>query len=496
MTGKIARLVLSVLMLLPLVLAAAPMGSSEAAPALQGGNLLSGGDFEGAFGGIGTHTSWSPWHQDVLCGEGERPEDLNYACRPDWSPETVTADLIHGGFQSQHIGVHYTPWYAGVFQTVNAPAGARVRLTAWGRAFASNDYYPAPSDSSKNARMQVGIDPNGAGLWYQNVIWSGEINPHGAWQAVSVEATVGDSGKVSVFLSTNYKGSSAFNLDAWWDDAVLEVVGTPSTATPAATQPPTAPPAPVIVSTATPMPDGSIVHTVSAGETLLSIAYLYDTTLDELRALNDIGTFIITGQKLLIRPATAAEEPTIEATEVVEDVTPEPVATETPAGVEPAPAPTSETGTICVVAYDDSNQNGAQDGIEGLISGVTITLFDGQQIVGTQTSNALAGQICFQELKTGPYRVFQTVPPSRQATTSENVAVDLQSGQMVMVLFGSIVAPADQPTAAADSQETTEEPATDTSRGKLIDTILTIGGVLILLVAAALVAVYFVFRGK
>ena len=59
-------------------------------------------------------------------------------------------------------------------------------------------------------------------------------------------------------------------------------------------------------------------------------------------------------------------------------------------------------GTICVTAFDDSNQNGAQDGIEGPISGVTITLFDGKEIVGTQTTNALAGQLCFEDLQPGP----------------------------------------------------------------------------------------------
>lgn len=441
-----SSLLLLALLLGNLCLAAVPSYSAEAAPVAQGENLLNSPGFEGIFGSQGTDSSWAAWHQDVLCGEGEKPSDLNYACRPEWSAETVTADLIHGGSKSQHVGVYWTPWHGGVFQTVNAPAGALVRLTAWGRVRASGEYYPAPSDGSINGRMQVGIDPNGTGLWYQGVVWSGAINPHDVWQAVSVEATVGQSGVVSVYLAADFRGFSLRHLDVWWDDATLQVV-TPPTATPAPL--PTAPPPPPPpVATNTPLP-------------------------------------------------TPTPEPT--AT---------PVNTATPtAPPEPTASPTPETAAICVAPFDDGNRNGMQDGIEGLISGVTITLFDGHEIVGTQTSNALAGSICFDNLKPGPYQVFQTVPPSRQMTTADNVPVDLQAGQMVMVLFGSIATlPVGEPTAVADvpdNQGTAEEPPIEPATPVPVDaggnegiaaTLFAVSGIVVLLVAAVLVGIFFIFR--
>jgi hypothetical protein len=421
------------LLLANLGLGIVPPGHAEAAPLAQGGNLLNSPGFESPFSS-GTDSSWSRWHEEQCNRDAP---NYDFACRPDWSGES-NPTLIHSGNQSQHIGVYYTPWHAGVMQTVSAPAGSRVSLTAWGRVRASQDQYPAPSDPSVDARLQVGIDPNGGGIWYQNVTWSGTINPHDAWQAVSVEATVGAGGKVTVFLSANFRGYSRTHLDVWWDDASLEVL-VPPTATPAPR--PTLPPV-----TNTPLP-------------------------------------------------TPTPEPTATPTEAPTDTpTPEPTATPTPA-----------VGSVCVVAYDDANRNGMQDGVEGTISGVTVTLFDGQQIVGTQVSNALAGQVCFEDLDPGAYQVFQTVPSSRQLTTADNVPVELQGGQTVKVLFGSIAAPPSaEPTAAAVVPTTAPQPTAAPAEQEpdqavqqgIGDTLLAVSGIIVLLVAAALIGVYFVFRGR
>jgi hypothetical protein len=411
-----------------------PGGRAEAAPLAQGGNLLNSPGFEAAFGGSGTDPSWARWHEED-CDKG-RP-NYDFVCRPDWVVESNPA-LVHSGGQSQHVGVFYTPWHAGVMQTLSAPAGSRIRLTAWGRVRASQEQYPVPSDPSVDARLRVGIDPNGDGLWYQNVTWSGAINPHDVWQAVSVEATVGGAGKVTVYLSANFRGYSRTHLDVWWDDASLEVL-VPPTPTPAPR--PTSPPV-----TNTPLP-------------------------------------------------TPTPEPTATPTEVPTDTpTPEPTATPTPA-----------VGSVCVVAYDDANLNGMQDGVEGTISGVTITLFDGQQIIGTQVSNALAGQVCFDDLGPGAYQVFQSVPSSRQLTTADNVPVELQGGQTVKVLFGSVAAVsppeptaiAAVPTAAPQPTATPAEQETDQPAQQGIgDTLLAVSGIIVLLVAAVLIGIYFVFRSR
>lgn len=422
------------LLLTHVALGIVPAGQAEAAPLTQGTNLLNSPGFEAPAGGSGTDPSWARWHEEDC--DRDAP-NYDFVCRPDWSVESNPA-LVHSGGQSQHVGVYYTPWHGGVMQTIGVPAGSRIRLSAWGRVRASQDQYPAPSDPGVDARLQVGIDPNGGGIWYQNVTWSGTINPHDAWQPVSVEVTVGATGQVTVFLSANFRGYSRTHLDVWFDDASLEVL-VPPTPTPAPL--PTSPPV-----TNTPLPTPTPEAT-----------------------------------------ATPTEAPT-------NTPTPEPTATPTPA-----------VGNVCVVAYDDSNSNGVQDGIEGSISGVTITLFDGQQIVGTQVSNALAGQVCFDDLVPGAYQVFQTVPSSRQPTTADNVPIELAAGQTVKVLFGSIAAaPAAEPTAVASVPTTApsptvgpaqQEPAEASEEG-IGDTLLAVSGIIVLLVAAALVGVYFVFRGR
>lgn len=436
------RLALLALLLMNLILITHPNKLALAAPAAQGGNLLQAPGFEGTFSN-GVVQPWGRWHEERECKERD---DLNYSCRPEWYPEQNPA-LIRNGWQAQGIGVRYTPWHGGVMQTVNVAPGTRVRLTAWGRVHASQDNFPAPSDTGVNARLQVGIDPEGNGIWYQNVTWSGEINPHDVWQSVSVEVTAGAAGKVTVYLSSNFAGYTRSHLDVKWDDATLEATVAP-TATPAPvpTSPPPPPPPPAPVATNTPAPTPTPEPT-----------------------------------------ATPVNSPT-------PTFTPEPTATATPA-----------VGTVCVVTFDDGNQNGLQDGIEGMISGVTLTLFDGQQIVGTQVSNAVTGQACFLDLIPGPYQIHQAVPASRQMTTVDQVSVDLQSGQEVLIYFGSVAAaPAgDSGTGASDAaptpapeQPTGEgEPADSGSKG-LGETLLAISGIVILLVAAVLVGVFFVFRNK
>lgn len=77
---------------------------------------------------------------------------------------------------------------------------------------------------------------------------------------------------------------------------------------------------PILVST--PLPDGSVVHIVQAGQFLINIANLYGISLEELLKLNGLTekSIIYPGDELLIQPAQAS--PTATATEALPSPTP------------------------------------------------------------------------------------------------------------------------------------------------------------------------------
>ena len=172
-----------------------------------------------------------------------------------------------------------------------------------------------PSVNSYEGRSRVGIFPNGDAEWNTpGIAWSGGINPHDNWAQVCVTATAGPQGKVTVFTSNDYRGYAANHLDAWWDDAELVVVGDAPTAQPTAgsTQPQAttaAQPQPTAVPAAT-NPDGSIVHTIVAGDTLFGLSLQYNVSLDDILALNGLtkDSLLSIGQKVIIK-GTAGSTP-------------------------------------------------------------------------------------------------------------------------------------------------------------------------------------------
>lgn len=94
-------------------------------------------------------------------------------------------------------------------------------------------------------------------------------------------------------------------------------------------------------------PDGSIVHTVEAGQTLWTIAATYAVSLADLYRLNGFTdqTLIHPGQKVVVRPAGAAE--------TVSSPAPQTGAEQTPAAgaaASPSPYPTVDRPATATVA--------------------------------------------------------------------------------------------------------------------------------------------------
>lgn len=189
--------------------------------------------------------------------------------------------------------------------------------------------------------------------------------------------------------------------------------------------------------TATPRPDGSIVHTVQPGDTLFGLALLYGTTVEEIKALNGLGSdLLIVGQELLIRPPQV-HAPTPTASPVVEDRRP---------------------SVLCTGAFEDRNRDDAKADGEPWIAGVPIYLIDGRGWKATLISEA--GQaVCARDLEPGAYLLVLESPAGYQPSGPTRREVWLSWNTETTVLFGF------QPLSASTVPTPTPTPAPVASIG-------------------------------
>lgn len=429
---------ISMLLLLALVGSAADAALAEETllPVNQT-NLLQNPGFEQPYNSDGAANGWVRWHRNS--SEDQFTDCTNgYNKRPNWSAELASAELIHAGGTSQHVGNQWDTWHAGVWQNVSVTSGTTYRFTVTARAFASNENFPAPSEGGINSAISVGIDPNGGGNWSEaDVVWSGAINPLDAWQTVSIEA-VATGNTMTVFTSADFSHQGVNqcrrHLDAWFDTATLIEVGPPPTNTPVPL--PTNPPQPTAVpATITPSPI----------------------------------------------PATA---------------TPDVPPTETP--IPPTETPVPPTGgAICVNAFADTNGNGSRDGNEGYMGNVTFTVANGATVVGQALSTGTNEPFCFEGLEPGTYQVAQLLPGRLENTTASNATVDVAEGSSLGVEFGSRLRADDgQEVASADQQPTTVAPDTAAPTAQAGNGVGNLSGLFVLIGAVILLGglLFFVLR--
>ena len=220
--------------------------------------------------------------------------------------------------------------------------------------------------------------------------------------------------------------------------------------------------------TPTPGPDGRILYTVQEGDTLFRIAAVSGVSVDEIRALNDLGAddIISIGQVLLLGlqgPALPTQPPAQAA------------ATATP---EPSPTPGISTGTMCILLFDDLNGDALRQETEPAIAGgaISISSRDGQVSETADTTNTLDedGQPlpeCFEELPTGDYNITIAAPEGYNPTTLMNYALSLGGGDETYLDFG----------AQKNSEILAENPAAETSGGGSMAPLLGIAGLVLLL---------------
>ncbi len=199
---------------------------------------------------------------------------------------------------------------------------------------------PRTSQRESGAQVRIGIDPTGGrDPNAPTVKWSAFIQPFDQFLPMRIEARSENDNGVTVFLNATQSVGMLLN-DVYWDNASL-LSGAGGGGVPI---PPTVPRDVPFVTPQNARPDGSIIHTVIQGDTLLSIAVAYNITVTELRRLNNIPPeeyVLQIGQQLIIKTPS----PNVTFVVVTATPTPDPnippTSTPTPFVVLPTNTPSS-----------------------------------------------------------------------------------------------------------------------------------------------------------
>jgi LysM repeat protein len=336
--------------------------------------------------------------------------------------QTTQPNRVHSGSGAQRIWADNATFTGGIYRVINdAPVGGKLRLTAWGQVWSTNDESPISARPSRDIKLKIGVDPLGGNNGSPSplngqVVWSPEQDPKDAYAQFSVEVDV-KSPTIIVYTYATMRDNVRHN-EVFWDDVVLETIAPPPTATPdaatvAAAITSTAPLTEAALAAAaitTPTAEslaatGAITYVIKEGDTLFGISLDQNVPLEDLLA-NNPGVRAETlqiGQELVIKPASAA--PTAAPAPVqAEQPTPDPVqATAIAAGLPITSTPT--VGEACVQAFFDDDGDGKRDDNEDLVPNILFTVSaDGAQ-VGSYTSTGVDEPYCFDNLPNKSYTV-------------------------------------------------------------------------------------------
>ena len=509
----------------------------------QGGLQNSSLD-EGSFGPYTTRrggefpiylpNGWNVWLA------GQSGDFYNRGDKTTINPHPGPGPSPQDGNRALAIDCGYVTCTVAVYQQVPVDEGANITASAWSQVKACNIAENADNCGSaveSGSQTRIGIDPNGGtSPTDSDIVWSNWTQPHDQWLQQSVSATTTGT-TATLFLYSTQSNTAQLNR-TYWDATTLTGGGEGGFAEgggAAATPVPTAPPEVPFVVPQNARDDGSLVHTVSAGDTIDSIAVAYGLTRADILALNPSITdprIISLGQQIVIREpqansAAAPDEsdeaggedeavvvPTVPAggvnleeevteeagsetaegdtpatqapeegsTETDEQPTTSPV-TLTPAPVvaaaQPANDPSALAATVCVTLFDDANQNRLREPGEVLLPGGTIQIASGAESIASLES-ALDPQ-CFEELASGNYIVSASAPAGYGLTSPDQFRLQALPGIQLDVTFGAAegVVPAVPPPAdASEALSEVEAPATSDPESPL-DNLFSVSGLII-----------------
>jgi LysM repeat protein len=479
MYGKRLRVLATLLVLVITLLALYPTSIAQAdearSPSRQevGTNLLANPGFEGlgrsvdnsspnhgnwtrdtfsgaVYGEIFTPEGWVTWWQE---GEFKRPE-----CKviPSEHPFNSNPSRIHAGYYSGMCFTFFGKQNAGYLQVVrNVPAGSVVEGSFYAHAWSCGESTsPALSCGDPYAfYFRVGIDPNGGtDPFSQGIVWSQPYYHYDAFGLVGpVQATVGEAGVATFFIQSFGKWPNKHN-DAYYDNASLRLVSVAQQAEPTPTL---EPPPPTVEAeaeepnnpaqpqpTPTARPDGAIVHTVVAGDTLFGLALAYNVDVQDIYDLNGLtsASILSIGQEIVISTTGAvAPQPTAipEAPEDAPEVAPEPTQ-EPVVVVDPGPpgglpvSPSPGKAAVCVLAFYDANGDMIRqaDAGEMLLPNAQVSLLARSGPVDNRTTDGISEPWCFNDLEPGTYILRHSAPPGYVMSDSGQWNFTLSAGEV------------------------------------------------------------------
>ncbi|BCX04144.1 MAG: hypothetical protein KatS3mg053_2082 [Candidatus Roseilinea sp.] len=386
----------------------------------QTGQPILAEEFEGGFqsdpgckqGVCNVPVGWGVWF--IPRTENDLP-GVNFQPQAD-----RTTARVRSGASAQRLWTDNATFTGGIYRVVNdVQVGSRLRFTIWGQVWSTNDESPISARPSRDIRVKVGVDPLGGDNGRPSplngqVIWSPEQEAKDEFIQFTVEVEARSS-TVILYTYTTMRDNVRHN-EVFWDDAVLEYVAPPPTATPdpaSAPATPTTTPEGVAAPTATPpaapVTVPPVTYTVKAGDTFLDIALDQNVPLAELLK-NNPGVkpeALQIGQVLIIKPGTTANESATAAATPA----PEAAADQAPGEANasaPAVEATPTVGQACVQAFFDDDGDGKRDDLEDLVPNIQFVLTTGGNIIGTYTTNGVDEPYCFENLPNQAYTVAGT----------------------------------------------------------------------------------------
>lgn len=559
MKAKRMAVILAVGMLFALVAIATVPFAVQA----QGPNLLQNPGFEeGHFNqdGIAEITVPNGWRMHWSNGESQIFGGYAQTARPEtvvWNisgaPEHEKDVFWRDGIYTVKIFKGWAPLWAAMSQNVSGlEVGRRYRLVAPVYIDIVADYQGgqkvAPTDG-RQGRVRLGTGAVGAGWRDEAAIsysgwWTGEtISPFYQAYPTFIHEFTATAPEMSVWIemASNYPHpNNGFFIDTVGLYALDEVDNSAAAPLPPAGDSgggqtaPSGPAAPAPQPQATPRADGSVVHVIQSGDSYWTLAIQYAATmgitpeeaLTAIPELNNNPAMLRTGMELQIVPpnpegaapatataapegeeATAVPTPTVETENAGSGVVVDTGSSES--SVSQA-MQNATSGSICVTAYLDQNDDGQRDENELPVAENAITLAKDGNTVSTYITNGTDDLYCFEGLDTGTYQV-QIYPSADYAVRSDDSwAIAVAEGVMIPVSFalnygseGAAVADAGNADAASNGQTATDAdtsaqaPAEEGASGNALSDnlgliVIGVAGVLALL---AIVGVVLLRRG-